>query len=131
MEAATAALFAAFVAVVCSALFLALYRLVVGSGRPFGRDLGASAIVAFATALAWLSMSAIAKAPGVNQSVNVGKFVLPAVALLIFVLGVRSARNFAGHPDARSWPSDLLPFAVTAVLASVGFLFLGALSALD
>jgi hypothetical protein len=111
---------------ILAALFLLIYRLFVGRGRPFVRDAMGTAAVAF------FSGGAVAIAGAVLTYLHgfglagIDGIVAAVVALLMVLAGFRYGRRVAGYHNIRSASSDAIPFLAAAVLG-VGCVFLLAL----
>jgi hypothetical protein len=115
-----ATIVSAAVAFVISALLLLLYRLVVGYGRPYHRDVAGTTVAALTGAVAIaaidLTQRLIDTAPGVPVSI-VGRALILGSGLIVLALGLKLARTAAGYQTVRSVASDIVPFAVATAIA--------------
>jgi hypothetical protein len=108
-----------------AAIFLVLYRLLIGRHRSFWRDVLGTTMVALAGASA-ISAAGFVLETGGSGSEGLGGafngYLAAAAAVLVFLLGLRIGRWVAG--TQRSIISDVVPFVVSGALGvvCVGFL---------
>jgi hypothetical protein len=101
------------IASVLAALFLLLYRLFVGRGRPYGRDVLGTATAAFGGALAIAAAGSVLESgggDGIGGAVN--GWIGAALAIAVLIAGLVYARRVAGYQNVRSIASDIVPLVL-------------------
>jgi hypothetical protein len=107
------------IASILAAIFLVLYRLFVGRGRPYWRDFMGSATAAFGGAIALAAAGAVLDSGG-NGTQGMGSslngWIAAALAAFVVIAGLVYARRVAGYQNVRSAASDIIPLVLATAV---------------